>query len=258
MPWSLIAHGALIGTFLAAGHLRPRREQALLNSDTVVNLCTGAALFLVQLAALRPLAVRAELGLVDLGLFGPVWLQALVAFLVLDFCRYWLHFCHHRVPWLWTFHRVHHSSERLDATSGLRMHVVDFLQLWALPVLLFGVLLSTSEWPPWLMPSLLLVGVAFDGFQHANLLVDPEATWLRLLNRLLNNPHFHAWHHTDEVPVVDGNYSNTLVIWDRLFGTEVTRKVLPDGFGIDDSQMLEVGVVPLQLLRPRKLPRDGA
>lgn len=251
MPWIVLAHAGLLAAFLVAGWAWPRREQARITSDTVINVLNGALLFVAQLLALKPLAARVDLGLIDASALGPLWLQALVAFVGLDLSRYWLHRLHHRVPWLWFFHRVHHSSETLDATSGLRMHAVDFVQLWALPVLWFGVLLDTGGWPPALLPILLLIPVAFDGFQHANLRLDPDAPWLRLWNKLLNNPHFHAWHHTDEVPLVDGNYSNTLVIWDRLFGTEVTRKVLPERFGIEASQQLQAGVVSLQLLRRR-------
>jgi lathosterol oxidase len=247
----LFVHASLLAVFLAAGWLWPRRQQDRINADTWVNVANGAMLFVAQLIALKPLAMRIDVALIDMSWFGPLWVQAVAAFVALDLSRYWLHFAHHRVPWLWTFHRVHHSSESLDATSGLRMHAVDFVQLWALPVLWFGVLLDTSAWPPALLPALLLIPVAFDGFQHANLRVNPEATWLRVWNRLLNNPHFHAWHHTDEVPLVDGNYSNTLVVWDRLFGTEVTRQVLPEAFGIESSQQLQRGVISLQLLRPK-------
>ncbi len=251
MSLTFLVHGALLALFLVAGWAWPRREQALLTRDTWVNIANGALLFCAQFFTLKPLAAVVEVHLFELDLLGPLWLQAVVAFVALDLTRYWLHRAHHRVPWLWTFHRVHHSSETLDATSGLRMHAVDFVQLWALPVLWFGVLLDTGHWPPALLPVLLLVPVAFDGFQHANLRVDPDATWLVIWNKLLNNPHFHAWHHTDEVPLVDGNYSNTLIVWDRLFGTEVTRKTLPESFGIEASQQLEIGVVSLQLLRRR-------
>ena len=251
MPWSAVAHGLILGAFLVVGWIWPRRGQGWITTDTVVNGVTGAILFLLQLFALKPLSAQVDLGLIELSGLAPIWLQAVLAFVALDFTRYWLHFAHHRVPWLWFFHRVHHSSETLVATSGLRMHVVDFVQLWALPVIGFGLLLDTSSWPPALLPALLLVSVAFDGFQHANLRVDPETSWLRLWNKLLNNPHFHAWHHTNEVPLVDGNYSNVLIIWDRLFGTEVTRKVLPEDFGIEASQQLEVGILKLQLLNPR-------
>ena len=57
------------------------------------------------------------------------WGYFLATFLALDFLRYWLHRLHHRVPFFWQFHRVHHSSEHLNATSGLRMHAFDLVQL---------------------------------------------------------------------------------------------------------------------------------
>ncbi|MEL6348765.1 MAG: sterol desaturase family protein, partial [Myxococcota bacterium] len=179
--------------------------------------------------------------------------------------RYWVHRADHRIPWLWTFHRVHHSSERLDVTSGLRMHAVDFVQLSLIPIVLFGVLMDTSTFSPWVITAALGVGVFFDAFQHANLRFDIDAPLGRAWHLLLNNPHFHAWHHTRNGHHHDGNYGNTLVIWDRLFGSEVTQPELPEAFGVGGDQALAGtrertlsprsvlrSVVSMQLLRARR------
>lgn len=245
---SVLYQGGLLAGFLLAGHLVPRERHALITRDTVVNVVTGAGLFGVRLAVAWPLS-RLSMGLVDASAW-PVWAQVAVAFFALDFARYWLHRAHHRVPWLWVFHRVHHSTQRLDATAGLRMHVVDLVQLTLVPVLLFSVLLDTSRWHGWVLPVVLGVGAAADAFQHANLRWDPRHPIGRVWGLVFNNPHFHAWHHTADGRV-DGNYGNTLVIWDRLFGSDVTREVLPEVYGLSADQALDTGVVALQLLRRR-------
>jgi len=174
-----------------------------------------------------------------------------VAFLLLDFTRYWLHRAHHRVPWLWTFHRVHHMTERLDATAGLRMHVVDFVQLAMLPVVLFSVVLNVSTWSPWVLTAALGVGAVADAFQHANLRWNPHHPVAKVWGLVLNHPHFHAWHHTRDGARCDGNYGNTLVIWDRLFGSDVTGEELPEAYGLEPDQALVNHVLGMHLLQRR-------
>lgn len=241
-----ILQGGVIGLFLLLGALWPRSAQPVLGRHTVVNLATGLLMFLVRLTLVAMVADRVDLGLLDLsGLPGA--LQLGVAFLALDLTRYWVHRMDHRVPWLWSFHRVHHSSKHLDSTAGLRMHAVDFLQLSAIPIVLFGLLLRVE---PWVFTVAMGIGVVADGWQHANLRLDAGSPFWRTWGLLLNNPHFHAWHHNDQGASRDGNYGNTLTVWDRLFGSDVTGPVAPAGLGLSADQDLAESVLGLQLLRP--------
>ena len=41
-------------------------------------------------------------------------LQAIAAVLLSDFCTYWGHRLAHRLPFLWRFHKVHHTAVKLD------------------------------------------------------------------------------------------------------------------------------------------------
>src|SRR5256885_7868050 len=52
----------------------------------------------------------------------PLWLHAVLAFLLLDFLDYVFHRASHRVRWLWLMHAVHHSDPAVDATTNLRQH----------------------------------------------------------------------------------------------------------------------------------------
>lgn len=250
----LLLQGGVIALFLGLGYLRPRAAQPLLGRHTLINVGTGLLLFLVRLSLVAWVAARAELHLLDLRAL-PGAVQLLLAFLLLDFTRYWVHRFDHRVPWLWTFHRVHHSSVHLDATAGLRMHLVDFLQLSAIPIVLFGLLFQVQEW---VFTVAMGIGVVFDGFEHANLRIDYAHPFWRAWDRLFNNPHFHAWHHNAEGATRDGNYGNTLTIWDRLFGSDVTGPAPPEALGISDDQALQESILGLQGLRPRPAAEVGA
>jgi sterol desaturase/sphingolipid hydroxylase (fatty acid hydroxylase superfamily) len=235
----LLLQGGAMAFFLVVGRLHPRvRGVGLLNRDLVWNLLNGVLLFILVAPLVGWVSGHAQLGLVSMDWLSQGWAQALGAFIVVDLARYALHVAGHRVPFLWSFHRVHHSAEFLDSTTGLRMHMVDFLQLSALPIVLFGVVLDTSQFVPWALPVALSVGVVFDGFQHANLRMDSRTMPFRIWNLLLNNPHFHSWHHTRDGHLCDGNYGNTLLIWDRIFGTEVTQAEPPALYGIAGQQRL--------------------
>ena len=250
----VVLQGTAIVAFLIAGRFWPRRRDvSVINRDLVMNLLNGALIFALVGLPLGFLTADLSIGLVSMAWLPWAPAQLLFTFLLLDFCRYWLHYAGHRVPFLWQFHRVHHSAEYLDSTTGLRMHVVDFVQLWLVPFLLFVVLFDTSTFAPWAVPAAFGIGVVMDCFQHSNLTFDLSKPWNRAWHLLLNNPHFHAWHHTRDGAVVDGNYGNTLLIWDRLFGTDVTRPVLPALYGLDATEALENDVWSLGL-RCRRHP----
>lgn len=247
----VLLQGTAMVLFLAAGRVWPRRSVPLLNRDLVFNLVNGLVLFALMGLPLGWVTQSVQVGLVSMDWLSTGGLQLPFAFLALDFSRYWLHYAGHRVPFLWQFHRVHHSAEVLDSTTGLRMHAVDFLQLWLVPFLLFGVVFDTSSFASWVIPAAFGIGVVMDSFQHSNMTFDLSKPWNHAWHQLLNNPHFHAWHHTRDGALCDGNYGNTLLVWDRLFGTEVTRPALPDAYGLEQDQALVNGVVGWQMLRPR-------
>src|SRR4051812_7683274 len=73
-------------------------------------LSAGVVVALVGLVvAVRP-AVSPELqGWVAAQ---PAWLQFIEAVLVADVAQYWAHRATHQVPFLWRFHKVHHSIEQ--------------------------------------------------------------------------------------------------------------------------------------------------
>jgi len=247
-----LIQGGSLAAFLLLGGVLPRdTEQRAVTSDTAINVANGVVLFALRLTVIAWIATHLGLGWVDASVIEVPELQFLLAFLLLDFSRYWLHRAHHRISFLWVFHRVHHMTERLDATAGLRMHLVDFVQLALLPWVLFSTLLDVSTWESWVVPAALSVGAVFDAFQHANLRWNPRHPVARVWGLVLNHPHFHAWHHTRDGNRCDGNYGNTLVIWDRFFGSVVTGEALPEAYGLEADQALENGLLSMQLLKRR-------
>lgn len=245
----------LILLFLFLGWLRPREPERVWGPDTWINLANGALLFGFR-ATLMAGLIDAVAGLdlprpVDLaGLRNP-WLQFTVAFVLQDLARYWMHYAHHRVPLLWRFHRVHHSSEHMNASSGLRMHVVDFVQLNMIPVVLFGLLLDCRSFHPTVWLGVSVVVYAMDAWTHGNIAMDLRGPVARWWDTLFVNPCFHSWHHARDWRKHDGNYGQTLAVWDRLFGTHVDEVDPCRDLGLPEDQQLENSLVGLQLLRPK-------
>lgn len=256
----VLVKAAAMGVFQSAGVLRPRNPgQGFVHRDTVINVINGLILFGLKLAVLGALLSYLNIGLIKLDWLPAGPAQLVFAFLLLDFTRYWVHYADHRVPLLWRFHRVHHSAETLDATTGLRMHLVDFLQLSLIPVVLFGLLFDGRQLEPWVLPAALAIADVFDAFEHSNMRWSEKNPLTRAWGLVLNNPLFHSWHHTRDGALCDGNYGNTLVIWDRMFGTDVTRPEPPPLMGLEESQALDDrSVLGLQLLRPRAATRDSS
>jgi lathosterol oxidase len=145
-----------------------------------------------------------------------LWLQVLEIMLLADFAQYWIHRAFHRVPGLWRFHAVHHSSRALDWLAGSRLHLVDVLVTRSLILVpLFALGFARSALYAW------LVVIAFHAiFNHVNLKFR-----LRWLEPVLVTPRFHHWHHAAAEEARDRNFAVHLPWLDRLFGSAY----LPDG-----------------------------
>ncbi|MEE8411981.1 MAG: sterol desaturase family protein, partial [Acidobacteriota bacterium] len=58
---------------------------------------------------------------------APLWLQFVVFLLLKDFIEWNVHWLLHNVPWLWEFHKLHHSIEELDWIGNFRFHWVEIV-----------------------------------------------------------------------------------------------------------------------------------
>ena len=140
----------------------------------------------------------------------PLPLQFLEVLLVADLTQYAVHRSFHRVPWLWRFHAVHHSSSAMDWLAGSRLHLVDVVVTRGLS---FVPLYVLGFSPPAVYAY--LVFVSFHAvFIHANVRFA-----LAGLDRVVVTPRFHHWHHAAHPEAVDRNFAVHLPWIDRLFGT---------------------------------------
>ncbi|ULA64656.1 MAG: Fatty acid hydroxylase domain-containing protein [Nitrospira sp.] len=156
----------------------------------------------------------------------PVLFAAMLGFYLLyDFINYVGHVLLHKVPFLWTFHQVHHSAEVLTPISGFRAHPVEFFVTAILraPVIGFAVVfyqhISTQD-----LAATTIFGVSLIGFlhglsghhlQHSHLPI----SYGPLLDRILVTPIVHQAHHSIDPCHHDKNFGVKFSLWDWMFGT---------------------------------------
>ncbi|GAB5416676.1 MAG: sterol desaturase family protein [Crocinitomicaceae bacterium] len=141
-------------------------------------------------------------------------IQFVVFFLVADIAQWGVHVLLHRVPFLWKFHKVHHSVKEMGFAAHLRYHFMEnvFYQpaKFVALSLVFG---FDLEYIFYVYYSTTLIG----HLNHANLNMDYGP-----LRFVFNNPKMHIWHHSKELPEKHPygmNFGISLSVWDYLFGT---------------------------------------
>ncbi len=194
------------------GDARPARRQfanfGLMLIDTAV-LRLAFPLLAVVLAA----QVDARGG----GLFGaidwPLWIEVVLAVLLLDLAIYWQHRLLHTIPLLWPLHRVHHSDTSFDVTTGVRFHPLEIALSMAIKL---GLVVALGPHPAAVMIFELLLS-ASSLLTHTDFTFPKRAD--RALRWLIVTPSMHRIHHSVRREETDSNYSFNLSLWDRVFGS---------------------------------------
>ena len=184
-----------------------------------VNSVLVAVVFAGLWVAAAELSEARQLGLLH-QLDGPLWVHALAAVLLLDAWTYMWHRMNHRIPFLWRFHRVHHSDAQMDVTTASRFHTGEIIlsSLLRIPLI---VALGITAWQLVLYETMMFAVVQF---HHANIALPPRAE--RIVSAFIVTPAMHKVHHSRWQPETDSNYSAFLSVWDRLFRSFRRREVL--------------------------------
>jgi sterol desaturase/sphingolipid hydroxylase (fatty acid hydroxylase superfamily) len=154
----------------------------------------------------------------------PLWLQVLEIMFLTDFVQYWFHRAFHQIPFLWGFHAVHHSAQKMDWLAGSRMHIFEIIGLRGLTIIPMYVL-GFAEHALHIYILLVYLNATF---VHANVRFNVE--WLK---PIIVTPRFHHWHHGIEKEAIDVNFAIHFPWLDKLFGTYyMPPNQWPSGYGI--------------------------
>jgi creatinine amidohydrolase/Fe(II)-dependent formamide hydrolase-like protein/sterol desaturase/sphingolipid hydroxylase (fatty acid hydroxylase superfamily) len=145
--------------------------------------------------------------------------------LAADFGMFFSHYLQHKIPWLWEFHKVHHSAEVMTPITVYRMHPVDNLLAFAMSGLMSGAALGCIHFFMGDQVVLYNVGgasvvlilfyLAGYNLRHSHV----WWSWGPVLSRIFISPAQHQIHHSDAPRHFDKNMGFTFAIWDGLFGT---------------------------------------
>ncbi|HEY6007696.1 MAG TPA: sterol desaturase family protein, partial [Geobacteraceae bacterium] len=143
-----------------------------------------------------------------LGLDG--WSEIVATLIVFDYWDYWMHRANHRLPFLWRFHKAHHSDMEIDVTTSARFHIGELLisnAVKCLVILLWGPSLAG-------LVTFDILLTACSQFHHSNL--DLPAAVQDPLEGILVTPRMHRCHHALHESCWNTNFASILPLWDRL------------------------------------------
>lgn len=188
-------------------------------------------------AAISSIATSYHLSLKELAFLSlkgePIWLQLLIFFVVADFLQWGTHQLLHRIPFLWRFHKVHHSVREMGFAAHLRYHWVENLLYKPAKML---VLLLFGGVEPSFVFIIHFFAICIGHLNHSNLRI----SW-GIFGYILNSPCMHLYHHQKDLPEEHSkgvNFAISLSIWDYIFGTNYFPKIDPDlilGFEGDEQ-----------------------
>lgn len=147
--------------------------------------------------------------------FGEGWWAELAYglsfFVIFDFFYYWFHRFQHQSKVLWAQHKLHHSEESLNVTTGNRHHWLEnWLRIFVILIPMQWLIELKAGSLGMIWATLLLWGY----FIHMNLRLN-----LGPLTPILAGPQLHRIHHSSLPQHQDKNFAAFFPVYDMIFGT---------------------------------------
>ncbi|WP_405207985.1 sterol desaturase family protein [Aquimarina sp. LLG6339-5] len=143
----------------------------------------------------------------------PMWGQLIIFFIILDFVQWFTHVLLHKYPFLWRFHKIHHSVKEMGFAAHLRYHWME--NIFYKPLKTIGVMIL-GGFEPEQAYIVHFIAITIGHFNHANI----KITW-GPMKYILNNPVMHLYHHSYALPKdsYGVNFGISLSVWDYIFKT---------------------------------------
>ncbi|MCO4783211.1 MAG: sterol desaturase family protein [Candidatus Cloacimonetes bacterium] len=156
----------------------------------------------------------------------PQILQLFEGIIIAEFFGYWIHRLHHKVPFLWKLHAIHHSPKDLDWLAAVRVHPLNVIlnRLFAtIPLLFLG--FSKESFG-----GAIIFIQFYSLFFHANINIR-----LHKLSYLIGTPELHRVHHSKDIEESNCNFGGLTPIFDQIFGTFKFPDQLPKEYGVEED-----------------------
>lgn len=208
---------SLVALWEAAAPRRPRslgRWRRWPSNLGIVVLNTALLRALFPLAAV---ALALNMSSSGWGLFNlvglPIWLEVILAVVILDAAIYLQHVMFHAVPVLWRLHRMHHTDLDYDVTTGARFHPIEIILSMLIKLSVVSVLGASPV--AVIIFEVLLNATAM--FNHGNIRLNLALD--KVLRLFIVTPDMHRVHHSVVQCETNSNFGFNMPWWDRLFGT---------------------------------------
>lgn len=160
-------------------------------------------------------------------------------FIINDFSRYCLHRILHIIPFLWQFHKIHHSAEVLNPLTFYRIHPVENILfglrytivtgfITALFIYFFGAGIKLIEILEvnFIVFIFMIIG---SNLRHSHI----PLRFGKRIEKWIISPYQHQLHHSKKY--THKNFGSSLAIWDRLFNTLIIKDIEKLSFGLSNQ-----------------------
>lgn len=236
-----------------------------MGNSAIVDYCLIFFNSLIKIIVISPFLIYALYlaeGLNDyllstFGNFNGNWSAGIVVVLytiaivvVNDFFSFLVHYLMHKIPFLWEFHKIHHSATTLTPFTQYRIHPVELIinnaRGLVIKGLITGVFLYLANGSVNIMT---FFGVNIFNFifyffganlRHSHI----KLKYFNFLETFIISPFQHQIHHSNKREHFDTNLGSRLAIWDYFFGTLIKSKNTDDitfGLGEEDKDYKSFG-----------------
>ncbi len=180
----------------------------------------------------------------NISTFNLILLYTISLTLLNDFTSFLLHYLQHKIPFLWEFHKIHHSATELNPVTQYRIHPVELIMNNARVLVVFGVLAGVFDYlSVEKIDKFTFIGVNIFSFvflvfganlRHSHV----KLTYFNFLEYIFISPFQHQIHHSNNPKHFNKNMGAKLAIWDYMFGTLVRSKEVENieyGLGEEDK-----------------------
>ncbi len=182
-----------------------------------------------------------------LPIADTIIIYTIVLTLVSDLVSYLIHLAMHKVPFLWEFHKIHHSATSMNPITQYRLHPIELIINNVQGIFVFGLItgvfnyLSIGQVSKWVFLGANVFSFLFfiwgANLRHSHV----KLHYFNFLEYLFISPVQHQIHHSKDPKHWNKNMGSRLAIWDWIFGTLYLSKDVNNlsfGLGKEDSKYI--------------------
>ncbi|AZG75842.1 sterol desaturase family protein [Methylocystis rosea] len=139
---------------------------------------------------------------------------------------YWVdHYLKHRIPFLWEFHKVHHTAEVLTPVTNFRNHPIDNIFFGYMLAMFIGGASGVLAWVFGRTTESFTVdgkNILFIFFLWTIGHLQHSQFWIPfrgILGHVVLSPAHHQIHHSTDPQHFNRNFGSVLAVWDWMFGS---------------------------------------